>query len=320
MSRHNALVVYSGRNRPDLTPVYRLYERLTDTSVRVEKVYHHDAEQRVIDERSDPQADVLLTNSPLALEVVRDSGVFEPYAAPVAREYPEWLRAPDFAWLSFTAWPRVAMVNRRELGEPSEGWPLRLEDFTTPFYRRKVACASLVEMTTVAQFAALRVAKGDSYTEGLIDRLLANGFRIYKSNLFTREALAREDLAAALANSSNVHVFYLEGNPVGEAWLDQDEGGLGTHVEAHTLAVLKGCKHPEAARNFVDFLLTTEVQSMLARLYGETPVNPKADHGWVRPLGDIRRMDAPLAKIATLMQSTVALLRSKGFEVEGEDG
>src|SRR5262249_28919629 len=142
---------------------------------------------------------------------------------------------------------------------------------------------------------------------------------IYKSNLFTREALAREDLAAVLANSSNVHVFYLEGNPVGEAWLDQEDGGLGTHVEAHTVAILKQCKHPDAARDFVDFLLTADIQGMLARLYGETPVNPKAEHGWVRPLAQIRRVDAPLPKLALCMQSTVQLLRSKGFEVEGED-
>jgi iron(III) transport system substrate-binding protein len=307
------LVVYSGRNRPDLTPVYHLFERLTDTAVTVEKVYHHDAEQRVIDERNDPQADLLLTNSQLALEVVRDSGVFDPYQAPVARDYPEWLRAPDYAWLSFTAWPRVAMVNRRQLGQASEGWPTRLQDFAAPSYRGKVACASLIEMTTVAQFAALRVAKGDQYAESLIDRLVANGLHIYKSNLNTREALAREDLTAALANSSNVHVFYLEGNPVGEAWLDQEDGGLGTHVEAHTVAVLKGCKHPDEARNFIDFLLTPEVQAMLARLYGETPVNPNADHGWVRPLTEIRRMAAPLHKVAACMQSTVELLRAKGF-------
>ena len=307
------LVVYSGRNRPDLTPVYRLYERLTDTSVRVEKVYHLDAEERVIEERNDPQADVLLTNSQLALELVRDAGVFEPYESPVAREYADWLRAPDFAWLSFTAWPRVAMVNRRH-----EGQPTRLEDFASPGYRDKVACASLVEMTTVAQFAALRVARGTEYTEDLLNRLVANGLRIYKSNLLTREALAKEDLAAALANSSNVHVFYLEGNPVSEAWLDQEDGGLGTHVEAHTVAVVKGCKHPEAARDFIDFLLTPEIQSMLARLYGETPVNPRAEHGWVRPLASIRRMDAPLAKVAACMESTLELLRAKGFEVAGE--
>src|SRR5947207_15198726 len=72
MSRE--LVVYSGRNRPDLTPIYSLFEKLTGTQLTVEKVYHHDAETRVIAEMSDPQADVLLTNSQLALEAVRESG------------------------------------------------------------------------------------------------------------------------------------------------------------------------------------------------------------------------------------------------------
>ena len=42
-----ALKVYSGRNRPDRAPVYRLFEQLTDTTVEVEKVYHWDVEGRV---------------------------------------------------------------------------------------------------------------------------------------------------------------------------------------------------------------------------------------------------------------------------------
>ncbi len=105
----------------------------------------------------------------------------------------------------------------------------------------------------------------------------------------------------------------MEGNPVSEAWLDQEDGGLGTHVEAHTLAILEGCQHPEQARDFVDFLLGREVQSLLARLYGETPVNPAAEHGWVRPLASIRRTDAPLEMIAAAFESTRALLDSRGF-------
>ena len=44
----------------------------------------------------------------------------------------------------------------------------------------------------------------------LVDRLCANGLRVYPSNIKTREALARENLAVAIANSSNVHVFQLE--------------------------------------------------------------------------------------------------------------
>ena len=72
------LKIYSGRNRPDLAAVYTLFERLTGIQTTVEKVYHHDAERRVIDERADPQADLLLTNSQLAVELARPSGIFEP--------------------------------------------------------------------------------------------------------------------------------------------------------------------------------------------------------------------------------------------------
>ncbi len=144
--------------------------------------------------------------------------------------------------------------------------------------------------------------------------------RIYPSNLRTREALARERKAVAVANSSNIHVFYLEGNPVAEAWLDQGRGGLGTHVEAHTVAVLAGAKHPGEARAFVDFLLSNEIQTLLARLFGETPVNPAAEHGPVRPLAQITRMEAPLPQVANLMESTVTLLRDKGFDVRDESG
>lgn len=314
-----ALKIYSGRNRPDLTPVYLLFERLTGIATQVERVYHHDAERRIIAERADPRADLLLTNSQLAVELVRDTGIFEPYEAAVAKRYPAWLRAPDFSWLSFAAWPRSAMVNRTVLPDAA-AWPARLEDLTDPRFRGLTAHAALVETTTVAQFAALRVAKGDAYTVGLIDALLANGMRIYASNLRTREALARERKAVAVANSSNIHVFYMEGNPVGEAWLDQEPGGLGSHVEAHTVAVLAGAKHSAEARAFVDFLLSIEIQGLLARLFGETPVNADAVHGPVRPLEQIRRLDAPLPKVAALMESTVTLLRDKGFDVEDDSG
>ena len=183
------LVVYSGRNRPDLAPVYRLYEQLTDSPVRVEKIYHLDVAERLIAERAAPRADVLVTNSQLALEMVRHTGIFDPYPAPVAREYAEWLHAPDYSWLSFTAWPRVAMINRRVVGDDMVSWPARLEDLCGARYRDRVGCASLVEATTVAQFAGLRVARGDAYVEQLLDRLRTNGLRIYHSNLDTREAL-----------------------------------------------------------------------------------------------------------------------------------
>jgi iron(III) transport system substrate-binding protein len=312
------LRVYSGRNRPDLTPIYRLFESLTDTKVEVEMIYHLDVERRLIDERDDPRADALVTNSQVAVEAVRDTGIFEPYRADVARGYDEWLRAPDYSWVSFTAWPRTAMINRRVLPDPAS-WPRSLEDLATERLRGKISMATTNEETTVSQISSIRAAKGDDYAWDLIDRLLANGLRTYESNKATREALIRDRNAVALVNSSNYHVFLMEGNPVGEAWLDQDGDPLGTHVEAHVVALVKGAQNGEAGRAFIDFLLSADTQTLLARMFGETPVNPDAVTGTVRPLAKIRRTAVPLARITELRDSTRAYLTKKGFAPPARD-
>jgi iron(III) transport system substrate-binding protein len=315
---HATLRVYSGRNRPDLTPIYRLFEGLTDTKVEVDIIYHLDVERRLIDERMDPRADVLVTNSQVAVEAVRGTGIFEPYRAEVARGYDEWLRAPDYSWLSFTAWPRTAMINRRVLPDASS-WPSTLEELATERLRGKISIATTNEETTVSQVSSIRAAKGDDYTWGLIDRLLTNGLRTYESNKATREALIRDRNAVALVNSSNYHVFLMEGNPVSEAWLDQEPGGLGTHVEAHVVALVKDARNRETGEAFVDFLLSADTQTLLARMFGETPVNQGAVTGTVRPLAQIRRTPVSLAKITALRDSTRAYLTKKGFAPPARD-
>jgi iron(III) transport system substrate-binding protein len=312
--RDGALHVYSGRNRPDLTPIYRLFEALTDTKVEVEMIYHLDVEDRLLAERNDPRADVLVTNSQVAVEAVRDTGIFEPYRAEVAQGYDEWLRAPDYAWLSFSAWPRSAMINRRVLPDANL-WPASLAELaSSPTLRGKISMATTNEETTVSQWSSIRATKGDDYTWTLVDRLIANGLKTYESNKHTREALIAQGNAVALVNSSNMHVFLMEGNPVGEAWLDQEEGGLGTHIEAHTVALVRGATHGELARAFIDFLLSPDTQTLLARMFGETPVNPNAVTGPVRPLAEIRRTPAPLGKITALRDSTRAGLVRRGFK------
>lgn len=103
-------------------------------------------------ERGAPGADLLLTNSQLAMEAMRGEGVFEPYAAPVAERYAAWLRAPDLGWLSFTAWPRVVMASRTKLGDDPAGWPNTLEELTDPHFRDALACvirAAVVQITHI---------------------------------------------------------------------------------------------------------------------------------------------------------------------------
>ena len=79
--------------------------------------------------------------------------------------------------------------------------------------------------------------------------------------------------------------------------------------------VLRGAQHSEAARDFVDFLLAPEVQTLLARLYGETPVNPGVEFPPVRPLRTIKRLDATLEQALERLPSTHEMMRVRGFEI-----
>ncbi len=312
------LHIYSGRNRPALAPLYRIFEQLTGARIKVTRISHHDVLDRILAEGGAPKADLLITNTQVKPELYRAAGIFEPYRAPVAQDYDDWLRAPDFAWVAITAWPRSAMVNEAVLPDPADA-PTRIADLLEPRFADRFACASIQEAMTTAYLAALRATRGDEFVTGLVDGLIANGLRVHRANIDVREALVRDRLAVTLANSSNLHVFRHAGNAVREAWLDQEEGGLGTNVETHTAAVLKGARAPELARAFIDFILSVPSQEYLARFYGETPVNPAANPGYVRPLHAIRRTGATLAQVAQRFDSTAAFLRGRGFDMGGLD-
>src|SRR5436190_11585556 len=317
VERSKVLKVLSGRNRPDLTPVYKMWEQLSGMKVDLTKISHLDVMEKLVSQKGDPQYDLMVTNTMAEPEIARASGIFDPYRAKVATEYAEWLRAPDYAWLSITAWPRTAMINWATLGRDPSRWPKRFEDLADPLFKDKVLMSSIQESIVTSYFAAMRIAKGDDWTNKVIDRVLDNGMRLYKSHAQERNALVREGYGVALVNSSNAHVFFLEGNAVGEAWLDQEEGGLGTLVESHTVAVVKGAKNPGAARSFIDFILSKEVQEMLARLYGESPVNPEASvAGMVRTAGSIRRINATAEPVAARFKDTQKWLTDRGFNME----
>src|SRR5205823_9132038 len=56
---------------------------------------------------------------------------------------------------------------------------------------------------------------------------------------------------------------------------DRQSDQLGTLFIPNTLAIMKGCPHPDAARKLVDYLLSPAVEEKLARgASAQIPLNP----------------------------------------------
>jgi iron(III) transport system substrate-binding protein len=77
-------------------------------------------------------------------------------------------------------------------------------------------------------------------------------------------AVGGGQLAFGLTDTDDAIVEIEQGRPVAIIYPDQQEGGLGTLFIPNTLAIIKGCPHPEAARKLVDYLLSPEVETRLA--------------------------------------------------------
>jgi iron(III) transport system substrate-binding protein len=93
-----------------------------------------------------------------------------------------------------------------------------------------------------------------------------------------------------------------QGRPVGIIWPDKD--GMGTLLIPNTVALIKGGPNPEAGKKLIDFLLSKEVEQMLAFSdSGQIPLRddvPRPDH--VPRLADVKTMPVDYEKVADHME------------------
>src|SRR5262252_4547005 len=93
------VVVYVSHDQVFSEPILKDFEK--ETGIRVRAVYDTEETKstgvmnRLIAERSNPQADVYWANEPIRAEVLRQQGIATPYTSPSARDIPKPFRDPN---------------------------------------------------------------------------------------------------------------------------------------------------------------------------------------------------------------------------------
>jgi iron(III) transport system substrate-binding protein len=119
---------------------------------------------------------------------------------------------------------------------------------------------------------------GDERAKEFFSALKANGVQIVPGNKDVAEQVASGKFDIGLTDTDDFVVFREQGYPVDAVYLDRNAttDDLGTLFIPNTLAIVKGCPHPEAARRLVDFLLSREVETRLAKgKSAQIPLNSK---------------------------------------------
>jgi iron(III) transport system substrate-binding protein len=306
----NVVVVYVSEDQVFSEPILKDFER--DTRTRVRAVYDTEETKsagvmnRLIAEKTNPQADVYWANEPIRAEVLRQQGVSTPYRSASAEGIPEQFRDPQSHWIGFSARARMLIVDQRLKDKP-----VSIEAYTDPRFNGKAVMANPLFGTTTAHMAALFTVWGDDRAKAFLDAARKNGVHISSSNGESADQVATGPFQFALVDSDDVHSRQKQGQSIDGVYPDQEEGGLGCFIVPNAVVLIKNGPHAEVGKKLIDYLLSRETEKKLA--YSDAAQIPL--HRGVETPPDVRRLDTlktmkvDYAQVAVKMQAIQPLLK-----------
>lgn len=261
--RQQTVVVYTALDRVYSEPLLDLFEQRTGIKVLTK----YDAEaakttgliNQLIARRDDPEADVLWNNEVLQTEHLARMGLLQPYESPEAARFDAALRHPGNLWTGFAGRLRVCIYNTDML-KPEE-LPDTLDDLTDPKWRGRAAVALPFFGTTFTHMCVLRDAWGAERLTNWLAALRENDTAFAAGNGPVRDLVASGERALGLTDSDDAYGAILDGRPVAVKVL---EGEGGRVMIPNTVALIADCPHPNAGKALIDFLLSAEVERLLA--------------------------------------------------------
>jgi iron(III) transport system substrate-binding protein len=117
-------------------------------------------------------------------------------------------------------------------------------------------------------------------------------------------------LAFGLTDTDDAIIEQEAGKPVAIVFPDGEVGQMGTLLLPNTLALIKGCPHPEAGRRLIDYLLSAEVEARLADgPSAQIPLHDQATKASrVCDLKNIRQMEIDFAQAAAAFSDAAAFI------------
>ena len=257
--------VYVSTDRVFSEPILKTFEQRT--GVRVNAVYDTEETKstglanRLLAEKENPQADVFWSNEPVRTLVLEERGVLAPYQSASAADIPPIFKDPSGMWTGFSARVRVIAYNTKSV--PEADAPKSVLDLADPAWKGQVAIADPRFGSTSFHAAALYVTLGDEKADDFFRRLKANGVKIVAGNSVVRDMVVKGEVKVGLTDTDDVNVAVQQGAPIAMVMPDKD--GMGVPMMPNLVSMIAGAPHPAQARQMIDYLLSPDVEAMLAK-------------------------------------------------------
>ncbi|MCY3656857.1 MAG: iron ABC transporter substrate-binding protein [Chloroflexi bacterium] len=305
-----SLTIYSGRSPELIGPLLEQFAE--ETGIRVGVRYGGTAQLAalLIEEGDQSPADIFIAQDAGALGAVQAAGLFTDIDDDLLERVASTYRSREGQWIGLSGRARVVVYNTDAL-DPSE-LPESVLEFTDPKWRGRVAWAP-TNGSFQAWVTALRVSEGEDGARAWLEGMLANDPPEFPNNVSIVWAVGRGEIDAGLVNHYYLNRFLAEhGQDFAARNYHTGPGDIGTLVNVAGAGILRTSEQTDAARRFLDFMLSEPAQRYYAETNTEYPlIAGVAGAPGLRSIADLQPPSIDLSDLWDL-EGTLRLLRETG--------
>ena len=310
-SDNTTLTIYSGRSQELVQPLFERFTAETGIALEVRYAGSTDLAATLREEGGNSPADVFFAQDPASLGAVAMAGLFTTLG-----ETTLGLVAPEFSdrdglWVGTSGRARTVVFDSTRLS--AADLPTGIAGFTDPEWSGRIAIAPS-NGSFLAFVAAMIVIEGEDATTIWLEGLARNDPGKYPKNSPIVAAVNGGEIEAGLVNHYYLLRLQAEEGDTAAANHFLADGGPGSLVMPAGAGVLTSSDDPEAAEQFIAFLLSEEAQTYFATETFEYPL--VAGIAQVDGLPSLESLGAPdldLSALAAALDLATDLVADAGL-------
>jgi iron(III) transport system substrate-binding protein len=303
----NLLIVYSGRSEELVQPLIDQFTESTGIEVEVRYAGSTDLAATLLQEGNSTEADVFFAQDPASLGSV--AGLLSELPQSVLGSVDPRFADRNGRWVGTSGRVRTFIYNTGT----SNDLPQTIDDVTDPSWFGEVGVAP-TNGSFLAFVSAMILERGKEETLQWLQSLAANEPQDYPKNTPIVAAADSGEIEGGLVN----HYYLLRLRAEGEGNNSENwfipAGDVGTLVMPAGAGIISGTDVPEAARQFVEFLLSETAQTYFATETFEFPLIPGVQPaGGLPALEDLNTPDIDLSQLADVLDDATRLVSEAGL-------
>jgi iron(III) transport system substrate-binding protein len=310
------LVVYSGREKKLVDPLYQRFEdENPDIDLKVRYADSPAMAAQLLEEGEHSPADVFYSQDAGAIGAIEE--LLAPLPDGVADEVPATYRDNKGRWTGVTGRIRTLVYNTDEVSQSE--LPDSVLDVTDPKWKGRIGIAP-TNASFIAFVSALRLAKGDDAAKEVLEGLAKNEPKFYEKNAPVVDAAASGEVQIGLVNHYYLYEKLAQDPDAPVANHFFEDGDVGNLVNVSAIGILATAKHRKAAERLVDFMvhdgqefIVDEAPEREYPLVVSEDIAGNARYKELPPLDSVQGPDIELSDLGAKLESTVAMIREAGL-------